>query len=197
MTNNITWHTGKVSPEDRFKLLDQRGCVVWFTGLSASGKSTIAVECEKRLWELKNVCYRLDGDNIRSGLNSDLSFTELDRNENIRRISEVAKLFKDAGLITLVAFISPFRKMRQYAKNIIGQENFLEVYVKCSLEKCMERDPKGLYAKAEKGIIKNFTGISSAYEEPNNPDIICDTENMSISESVNIVIDKIKEKINV
>lgn len=168
---NVVWHSGKVSYEDRCSVLKQRGMVVWFTGLSGSGKSTIAVELEKMLNDAGKAVYRLDGDNIRCGINSDLGFSDEDRNENIRRISEIAALFQDAGMITLVSFISPFRKMRQFAREKAGEGNFIEVYVNTDLETCMERDPKGLYKKK----ISHFTGKDSAYEEPLDPEIILDT----------------------
>lgn len=168
---NIIWHNGKVSYEDRCRVLGQKGIVVWFTGLSGSGKSTIAVELEKMLNEAGKAVYLLDGDNIRCGINSDLGFTDEDRNENIRRISEIAALFQNAGIITLVSFISPFRKMRQFAREKVQSGHFIEVYVSTDIKTCMERDPKGLYKKQ----IKNFTGKDSSYEEPEHPEIILDT----------------------
>ncbi len=168
---NIIWHPNKVTPEDRQRVLGQKGLVVWFTGLSGSGKSTIAVELEKKLTEAGYAAYLLDGDNIRHGINSDLGFTDEDRRENIRRISEIAALFRDAGIITLVSFISPFRKMREYARERAGEGNFIEVWVSTDLQTCMERDPKGLYKKE----IKNFTGKDSVYEEPLHPEITLDT----------------------
>ncbi len=191
---NIIWHEGSVAYPDRCKLLGQKGLVVWFTGLSGSGKSTIAVALEKRLYEMERVVYRLDGDNIRHGLNSDLGFSETDRNENIRRITEVAVLFKDAGLITLVSFISPYRQMREEAREKIGEEAFIEVYVKADLETCRKRDPKGFYAKAGKGEIQSFTGLSDPYEEAENPDLVVDTTQISVEAAVNAVLKAIKEK---
>jgi len=191
---NIVWHEGGVRAEDREKLLGQKGMVVWFTGLSGSGKSTIAVELEKRLIGEGRLCYRLDGDNIRYGLNSDLGFSDEDREENIRRVAEVAALFKDAGLITLVSFISPSAKMRRFAREKAGRVRFVEVYVKASLETCIKRDPKGLYKKAQTGEIKQFTGISSAYEEPQNAEIVIDTDELSVDEGVEMVIKKIKNE---
>lgn len=169
---NIIWHPNKVSEEDRQRVLGQRGLVVWFTGLSGSGKSTIAVELEKLLNDAKRAVYLLDGDNIRCGINSDLGFSDEDRNENIRRISEIAALFKDAGIITLVSFISPFRKMREFAREKVGKENFIEVYVSTDYMTCKKRDPKGLYKKN----ISNFTGKDSSYEPPISPDIVIDTK---------------------
>lgn len=184
MDKNIVWHSGNVNYDDRCKLLEQKGQVLWFTGLSGSGKSTVAVALEKALINRGKLTYRLDGDNVRHGLNSDLGFTDEDRDENIRRIAEVSKLFKDAGVITLVSFISPFRSLRDFAKNIVGPDSFSEIYVKCSVEECKKRDPKGLYKKAVAGEIKNFTGISSAYEEPENPRLVIDTTNISVEEAV-------------
>ncbi|NLY19458.1 MAG: adenylyl-sulfate kinase [Clostridiaceae bacterium] len=175
---NITFHHGKVNCCERYKILGQKGLVVWLTGLSASGKSTIAAETERRLIDLGRAVYRLDGDNIRFGLNSDLGFSEKDRFENIRRVAEVCALFKDAGLIVIASFISPLSSMRQMAREKAG-DNFLEVYVKASVEVCAERDPKGLYERAFKGEIKDFTGVSAPYEEPEKPDIILDTEKYS------------------
>lgn len=189
---NIVWHEGKVSYEERCRNLGQRGLVAWFTGLSGSGKSTIAVELEKELLRLNKAVYRLDGDNIRFGLNSDLGFSEQDRDENIRRIIEVAALFQDAGLIVLVCFISPYLKMREFAREKIGRDHFLEVYVKADIETCKERDPKGLYAKALKGEIQNFTGISDVYEEPERPDVILDTDILPVGESVGQLLERIQ-----
>lgn len=168
---NIIWHDGKVSYEDRCRVLNQKGIVVWFTGLSGSGKSTVAVELEHMLNKAGKAVYRLDGDNIRCGINSDLGFSDEDRNENIRRISEIAALFQDAGVITLVSFISPFRAMRQFARERAGEGNFIEVYVNTDFETCRQRDPKGLYKKK----IQQFTGKDSVYEEPLDPEIILDT----------------------
>lgn len=191
---NIVWHDSKVTKEDRQKLNNHKSTTVWFTGLSGSGKSTLSVALEKELHELGIHTYRLDGDNIRFGLNSDLGFSPQDRTENIRRIGEVAKLMVDAGLITLTAFISPFRKDRDKAREIIGHENFIEVYVKCSLETCETRDPKGLYKKARAGEIKEFTGIDAPYEEPVHPEIIIDTEKLSLSESVQVIVQFLQDK---
>ncbi len=187
--NNLFRSSGKVSYEERCDLLGQNGIVLWFTGLSGAGKSTIAIELERELITRGRLAYRLDGDNIRDGLNSDLGFLIDDRSENIRRISEAAKLFKDSGMITLVSFISPLRNMREMAKNIIGEESFIEIYVKASLATCIERDTKGLYQKAMEGKIKNFTGISSPYEEPDCPDIILDTDGYTVGDCVSTVID--------
>jgi len=194
---NLTRHEGKVSYEDRCRNLNQPGLVVWFTGFSGSGKSTIAVELERRLFEQKKVAYRLDGDNIRYGLNSDLGFSEADRFENLRRIAEVAALMKDAGLIVLVSFISPYRQMRDFAREKAGQDGFIEVYVKAAIETCAIRDPKGLYDKAKRGEINDFTGISAPYEEPLNPEIIIDTDRLTIIESVDVVWEQLLTRIQI
>jgi len=190
---NITYHEGKVTKDDRYRVLGQKGLVVWLTGLSGSGKSTIAVEAEKILNGMGKAVYRLDGDNIRFGLNSDLGFSEKDRYENIRRISEVCALFQDAGLIVIASFISPLAEMRKMAREK-GGDNFIEVYVKADLETCIRRDPKGLYRKALNGEIQEFTGISAPYEEPQNPDLVLDTENSTLDECVRKLVDKILEK---
>lgn len=187
--SNLKWHKGKVTYNGRCRLLNQKGLIVWFTGLSGSGKSTIAVELEKELNAREKAVYRLDGDNIRHGLNSNLGFSEDDRNENIRRIAETAALFKDAGLITLVSFISPYKKMREFAREKIGKDNFIEVYVKASPETCAKRDPKGLYKRAAQGEIDNFTGVSSPYEEPKAPDLIIDTTQLTLKESVKKILE--------
>lgn len=184
---NIVWHDGKVSPEDRANLLGQKGMVIWFTGLSGSGKSTIAVEVEKMLMESGHATYRLDGDNIRHGINSDLGFSDEDRNENIRRIGEIAALFADAGLVTLVSFISPFQKMREFARSRVQEGQFIEVYVSTDFETCCERDPKGLYKKD----IKNFTGKDSTYEVPQNPELVIDTRDTTPIECAKKVYDVI------
>ena len=188
---NIVWQPNKVTREDRQKVLGQKGLVVWFTGLSGSGKSTIAVELEKMLNEVGKAVYLLDGDNIRHGINADLGFTDEDRNENIRRIGEIAALFCDAGIITLVAFISPFRKMREFARERAGSENFVEVYVSTDFETCWQRDPKGLYKKD----IKNFTGKDSGYEEPLHPELVLDTIGTTPVECAKIVYEEIQKRI--
>jgi adenylylsulfate kinase len=191
VNKNIFISNGKVNYDNRCKILNQRGIVIWFTGLSGSGKTTIAIELEKKLIDLNKIVYRLDGDNIRNGLNSDLGFSEDDRNENIRRIAEVSLLFKDAGIITLVSFISPFKEMREFAKNRIGKDFFYEVFVKADLDTCIKRDPKGLYKKAGNKNIDDFTGISSPYEEPDNPYLIIDTTELNLNEAVNKIIESI------
>ncbi|XMB66893.1 adenylyl-sulfate kinase [Mycoplasmatota bacterium zrk1] len=184
--NNIKWHSSIVNKTDKEKILKQEGCVIWLTGLSGSGKSTIASEVEKQLTDEGRVVYRLDGDNIRHGLNKDLGFSMEDRKENVRRIAEVAKLFKDAGIITIVSFISPTIELRKIAKDIIG-EDFHEVYISASVDDCIQRDPKGLYKKALAGEIKQFTGIDSPYEIPVEPNLIIDTNIESIEESTKIL----------
>lgn len=184
---NVVWHDGKVSKQETQAVLGQSGLVVWFTGLSGAGKSTIAVEVEKQLTERKKACYRLDGDNLRFGINSDLGFTDEDRQENVRRIAEVAALFQDAGMITLVSCISPFREKRQFARERVPEGRFLEVYVKADINTCMDRDPKGLYKKQ----IQNFTGKDSTYEEPHNPELVLDTVNETVEECAAKVLDQI------
>ncbi|WP_010664251.1 adenylyl-sulfate kinase [Marinilabilia salmonicolor] len=170
--------------EDREKLINQKSKVVWFTGLSGSGKSTLASALEKVLYEKGFLCKLLDGDNIRTGINNNLGFSEEDRVENIRRIAEVCKLFLNCGVITLAAFISPTNEIRKQAMSIIGEENFIEIFVNPPLEVCENRDTKGLYAKARKGEIKDFTGISSPFEAPENPALDLDTSNCTVVESI-------------
>ncbi len=183
-STNITWHEGQVSRNDREALLGQRGCTVWLTGLSGSGKSTIAVAAEKALNERGRLTYILDGDNIRHGLNSNLGFSPDDRTENIRRIGEVSKLFTDAGIIVFSSFISPYRADRDAIREIMGEGDFIEVWVDASVETCEGRDVKGLYKKARAGEIPEFTGISAPYEEPKNPELVVDTNAQSVDESV-------------
>ena len=190
----LIWHNHKVKRKDREKIKNQRGCVLWFTGLSGSGKSTIANEVEYFLNQQGYHTYLLDGDNLRHGLNNDLGFSFKDRVENIRRVAEVSKLFVDAGIIVLVAFISPFLKERERAKEIIGKENFIEIFVDTPLEECIKRDPKGLYKKALNGEISEFTGIDSPYEPPENPDIHIKTINIDVEKSKGVVIEFLKIK---
>jgi adenylylsulfate kinase len=173
---NITWHEGSVSRQEREQLLNQKGVTVWMTGLSASGKSTIACILEQMLLHKKKHAYRLDGDNIRMGLNKNLGFSAEDRAENIRRIGEVAKLFTDAGVIAITSFISPYKKDRDAVRAANKPGEFVEVYVKVSLEAAEKRDPKGLYKKARAGQIKGFTGIDDPYEAPEKPEIVIETE---------------------
>lgn len=174
---------------DKEELLQQNSVMIWFTGLSGSGKSTIAIALERELHNRGLLCRILDGDNIRSGINNNLGFTEADRIENIRRIAEVSKLFIDAGVITIAAFISPNNDIREMAANIIGQDDFLEVYVSTPIEECERRDVKGLYAKARRGEIKNFTGISASFEAPVHPILALDTSVLSLEESVNKLLE--------
>lgn len=191
---HIVWHEGNATYEGRCRMLGQTGLVVWFTGLSGAGKSTIAVAVERRLYEMGRLVYRLDGDNIRHGLNADLGFAAADRDENIRRTTEVAALFKDAGLITLVSFIAPYRRMRELARKKAGAAGFIEVYVKADLETCEKRDPKGLYQKARRGEIPVFTGISDPYEEPLNPELILDTDRLTVEQARDAVLEQIQSK---
>ena len=169
ISSNVVWQFGSVKPQERFQLLGQQPMTLWLTGLSAAGKSTLAFALEKQLLQSGHPCCVLDGDNVRHGLNKDLGFTEADRIENIRRVGEVAKLMADAGLIVITAFISPFRADRAAASSIIGADRFQEIFVDADLEICEQRDPKGLYAKARRGEVKDFTGISSPYEPPVSP----------------------------
>ena len=183
--------------KDKEDLLKQHSVMIWFTGLSGSGKSTIAIALERELHKRGLLCRILDGDNIRSGINSNLGFTEADRVENIRRIAEVSKLFLDTGIITIAAFISPNNDIREMAANIIGRENFLEVYVSTPLAECERRDVKGLYAKARRGEIQNFTGISAPFEAPAHPALTLDTSVLSLEESVNKLLDLVLSKIQI
>lgn len=192
-STNIVWHKNLVNRELREKLLNQKGLLIWFTGLSGSGKSTIASELEAKLYDMGKLTYILDGDNIRYGLNSNLGFTKEDRSENIRRISEVCKLFVDVGIITIATFVSPFRYDRDRVRNLLGKD-FVEVYVDCPLEICEGRDPKGIYKKARNGDIKNFTGIDSPYEVPENPEIILSTYKSSIDKCVDKILDYLFQK---
>ena len=188
---NLVWQKTDISKEIREKSLNQKARTIWFTGLSGSGKSTLANEVEKRLVSMGKHTMLLDGDNVRMGLNNNLGFSDEDRVENIRRIAETAKLMNDAGLIVLTAFISPFRKDRRNANKSIG-EDYIEVFVSTPLEECEKRDIKGLYKKARDGVIKEFTGISSPYEEPENPSITVDTTNRSLNESVDLVMKQLE-----
>ena len=188
MAKHIYPHEGVVKREHRERLLGQRGVTLWFTGLSGAGKSTLAVAVEEALHKLGNLTYILDGDNIRSGINNNLSFSPEDRKENIRRIAEIAKLFRDAGVITLTAFISPYREDRQLARDLTGTDDFIEVFVDASLETCEQRDPKGLYKKARAGEIPEFTGISAPYEAPESPELHVNTSTQSVDECVREII---------
>jgi adenylylsulfate kinase (EC 2.7.1.25) len=190
--NFIVPYNGHITKKHRQKLNGHKSFVLWFTGLPSSGKSTIAHKVELELYKRGIKTYVFDGDNIRTGLNKDLGFTEKERDENIRRIGEVIKLFTDAGLVVLTAFVSPLRKHREYVKSLLEDGEYIEIYVKCPPEKCAERDPKGHYEKAKLGIIKNFTGVDAPYEEPQSPDLVIETDKLSIDESVMAVLSFLK-----
>jgi adenylylsulfate kinase len=192
---NVTWHDGEVSRDDRYRLLRQKGATIWFTGLSGSGKSTIAVALETALFNLSKMSYRLDGDNVRLGINKNLGFSEEDRTENIRRIGEIAKLFGDAGVISLSSFISPYKADRNEVRRLHEAANlpFVEVHVDCTLAVAEGRDPKGLYKKARAGQIKNFTGIDDPYEAPDKPELHLHTDTMTLEQEVDIIIDYLKK----
>jgi len=185
---NIIPYEPVIKKEDRIRLNKHKSMILWFTGLSGSGKSTLASILEEKLYCLGIRTYILDGDNIRTGLNKDLDFSKESREENIRRISEVAKLFVDAGLVVMTAFISPYRRDRYLARQLVAKEEFIEIYVRCPLKVCEERDVKGFYKKARQGMVKQFTGIDSPYEEPETPEIIIETDKITIEESVNNII---------
>ncbi len=193
-STNVVWQQGVIDRPKREKLLGQKGVCLWFTGLSGSGKSTLARLLESTLYRKGHLAYVLDGDNIRHGLNGDLGFSDADRKENIRRIGEVARLFVDAGMITVTAFISPFRGDRNTVRKMMQEGGFIEVYVRCSLEECEKRDVKGLYSRARKNEIDAFTGISSPYEAPLSPEITVDTERMSPEACVGHIMTYLKEK---
>jgi adenylylsulfate kinase len=194
MTDNVIWHSHPVTRETRAAQKSQRPLVIWFTGLSASGKSTIAGALEQILTGQGYHTYLLDGDNVRHGLCRDLGFSDEDRKENIRRVGEVAKLTADAGLITLAAFISPFREDRRIVRDILPEGDFIEVYVDAPLDVCLKRDPKGLYAKAMRGEIPKFTGIDSPYEAPENPEVHIDADRSSVAEAVNQLLAYLDEQ---
>ncbi|WP_121641090.1 adenylyl-sulfate kinase [Virgibacillus sp. Bac330] len=193
-SKHISWHGSLVTKEMRQKRNKHKSAVLWFTGLSGSGKSTITVELERKLYQLGIYTYRLDGDNIRHGLNKNLGFTAEERSENIRRIGEVSKLFIDAGVLALTAFISPYRDDRNLVRALLPSNEFIEIYVKCRLEVCEERDPKGLYKKARAGEIAGFTGIDAPYEAPISPELTIDTEKLSVEEAAQRVIHYLLEK---
>ncbi|KMQ32195.1 adenylyl-sulfate kinase [Bacillus cereus] len=186
--NNIVWYNSKIARTDRYILNQHKSYVIWFTGLSGSGKSTLAMEIERELYQRGMRTYVLDGDNIRHGLNKDLNFSPEDRKENIRRIGEVSKLFVDSGTITITAFISPYNEDRSLIRSMYPVGEFIEIYLKCSIDICEQRDPKGLYKKARYGEIKDFTGVSAPYEEPTTPELIIETDKQDIEVSVQQVI---------
>jgi len=193
---NVHWHEGDITREHRTKLLGHKGATLWFTGLSGSGKSTIAVELEGTLNEMGVLSYRLDGDNVRLGINKNLGFTAEDRTENIRRIGEIAKLFVDTGVVALSSFISPYAADRDQVRALheAAGMDFIEVFVDCSLEEAENRDPKGLYKKARAGEIKNFTGIDDPYEEPRNPEVHLQSHKQSLSEEVELILALLRER---
>lgn len=189
--NNITWHAGLVAPTDRRLFYGHHPATIWLTGLSGAGKSTLAFALENRLLSAGYACFVLDGDNVRHGLNRDLGFSAAERKENIRRIAEVAKLFNDAGIIVITAFISPLREDRSMARAIVGVDNFIEMYLSTPLEICEKRDPKGIYAKARTGLIAEFTGISAPYEIPENPFVSIDTSRLSVDEALATLMEEL------
>ncbi|WP_407271106.1 adenylyl-sulfate kinase [Radiobacillus sp. PE A8.2] len=184
----VTWHQSLIGKDDRRKLHGHGSVMIWFTGLSGSGKSTIANALQQKLFEKGINVYLLDGDNLRHGINQNLSFSQEDRKENVRRVAEIGKLFVDAGVVVLSALISPFEVDRADARALFDEMEFIEVYIKCSIKTCEKRDPKGLYKKAHEGKIKQFTGVDQSYETPRVPEITIDTDNMSIEESVEILL---------
>ena len=192
---NIIKHNYSISKKDRKKLNNQNSFLIWFTGLSGSGKSTIANALEFKLHEEGYKTYALDGDNIRKGINNDLTFSPEGRKENIRRIAEVANLMVDAGLVVLAAFVSPYKKDRENIKNIVGKDNFVEIFINTSIEECEKRDVKGLYKKARAGEILNFTGVNAPYEAPENPDIEIITDDITVEESVDKIYKLIQSKL--
>ena len=192
--NNITWHHAVITRAHREKLNGHKGVVLWFTGLSGTGKSTLAHAIEERLYYLGCRTFVFDGDNVRHGLCSDLGFSSEDRRENIRRIGEMVKLFVEAGMIAMTAFISPYRRDREWVRLLVGKENFVEIFCDCSLEICEKRDVKGLYAKARRGEIPEFTGISAPYEVPENPELHLKTDKMSLNDCVDVVVNYLLER---
>jgi len=190
-TENLTWHEAVVTRQHREKMLSQKSKLLWFTGLSGSGKSTVANRLDSRLNEKGLTTYLLDGDNVRLGINSDLGFSMEDRSENIRRIGEIGKLFVDAGIITIACFISPLKVDREKVRKTLG-EDFVEIFVDCPISECEKRDPKNLYKKARQGVIKEFTGITSPYEEPENPEIVVNTKDQNIDQCVDKILDYLK-----
>jgi len=193
-TPNTTYHNATVTRERRNQLNKHKSVIIWFTGLSGSGKSTLAHSVEEKLYQRGYRTFVLDGDNVRHGLSSNLSFSDNDRKENIRRIGEAAKLMVEAGVIAITAFISPFREDRNNVRRLLAQDDFIEIYCKASLEVCESRDVKGLYKRARTGGIKNYTGIDSPYEEPNSPELVIDTESETLEESIDKIINFLKSK---
>ncbi len=193
-SSNVVWHQATISRRDREALNGHKSAILWFTGLSGAGKSTLAHAVEDVLHQMACRTYVCDGDNVRHGLNGDLGFSDADRVENIRRIGEVAKLMMEAGVITLTAFISPFRSDRERARSIVDEGDFVEIYCRCSLQTCEARDVKGLYKKARAGEIPEFTGISSPYEEPDNPELVLDTDRHSVEECALQVVDYLRRR---
>ena len=191
---NVTWHDHRVTKDERCKQNGHKGAVLWFTGLSGSGKSTIANTVDHKLFEMGKHTFVLDGDNIRMGLNKNLGFSPEDRTENIRRIGEVSKLYNDAGIIVMTAFISPYREDRNQVREILGDGEFIEIYVKASLETCEGRDPKGLYKKARAGEIKGFTGIDAPYEEPEKAELVLDSDGKGIDDLADEVVAFLESK---
>jgi len=194
VSGNITWSKGKVTAAERSQLMRHDAATIWLTGLSGAGKSTIAYELEKRMFEHGHIVYALDGDNMRHGLNRDLGFTHTDRTENIRRIAEVAKLFNNAGIFVVAAFISPYKADRAMASEIIGADNFIETYLAAGLDVCEQRDPKGLYKKARAGTICDFTGVSAPYEAPENPALVIDTGRLSVGDSITEIMRTVSKR---
>lgn len=188
VSGHLTWTETKVTPEERVELLQHEAATIWLTGFSGSGKSTIAYELERQLILNGHVAYTLDGDNIRFGLSRDLGFAPQDRTENIRRIAEVCKLFNNAGILVVTAFISPYRADRDMAREIVGADRFIETYLATAVEVCEQRDPKGLYKKARSGEIPDFTGVSAPYQPPDNPELVVDTSKMSVVDSVSKIL---------
>ncbi|NWF98891.1 MAG: adenylyl-sulfate kinase [Nitrospirae bacterium] len=194
MERNIKPYKGKIDKKERWQLNNHKSVLIWFTGLPGSGKSTISHELEYLLFKNKIRTYVLDGDNIRRGLCKDLGFSAEDRRENLRRVGEVAKLFVDAGILTIASFASPYISDRKMIREMFGNEEFIEVYLKCDISICEKRDPKGLYKKARNGIIKNFTGVSDPYEAPEKPEILLETDKLTVEQSVKSVFDFLQEK---
>ena len=190
---HLYWHESSIGVKDRWEMYGYKSCALWFTGLSASGKSTLANALCKEFHEMGIRSYVLDGDNIRHGLNKNLGFSPEDRKENIRRIGEVAKLFVDAGLIVMTAFISPYREARDNVRSLLEENKFIEIFLNCPISECEKRDPKGIYKKAKAGEIKEFTGVSAPYERPENPEIVLETDKMTVEQCVDVLLDYLIE----